>query len=55
MLKTMSLEGKSYGIIPYENWYFIFKRIRLQFMRNIITPLKLCGYVSKAMWLQGKS
>ena len=32
----MSLEGKSYGIMPYEDWYFIFKRIRLQFMRMLL-------------------
>lgn len=51
----MSLEGKSYGIMPYEKRFFIFKRIILRFFRNVITPLKLCGYVSKAVRLQGKS
>lgn len=51
----MILKGKSYGIMSYEDWYFIFKRIRLHFMRNVITPLKLCGYASKAMRLQEKS
>lgn len=50
----MIFEGKSYGIMSYENWYFIFKRIRLHFMWNVITPLKHCYYVSKAMRLQGK-
>lgn len=51
----MIFEGKSYGIMPYKDWYFIFKRIRLHFMWNVITPLKHSCYVSKTMRLQRKS
>lgn len=51
----MSLEGKSHGIMPYEKRFFIFKIIRLQFMRNVITFQKHSCYVSETMWLQGKS
>lgn len=51
----MSLEGKSYGIMPYEERFFILKRIRLHFIWNLIMPLKHSCYVSKAMRLQGKS
>ncbi|GEM_PF-2209238 len=36
MLKAMSLEGKSYGSMPYEERFLIFKRIRLQFMRMLL-------------------
>lgn len=32
----MSLEGKNYGFMPYEERFFIFKRIRLQFMRMLL-------------------
>ena len=38
MLKAMILEGKSNDIMPYEERFFIFKRIRLHFMRNVVTP-----------------
>ena len=51
----MIFEGKSYGIMPYAERFFIFKRIRLHFMWNVITSLKHCYYVSKAMRLQRKS
>ena len=50
----MSLEGKSYGIMPYEKCFFIVKRIRLHFIRNVITPLKLCGCKGKVKRLRRK-
>ena len=43
----MSLEGKSYGIMPYEDWYFIFK--------NKVTLHEECYYAFKAVRLCLKS
>ena len=50
----MSLEGKSYGSMPYEERFLIVKRIRLHFIRNVITPLKLCGCKGKVKRLRRK-
>jgi len=57
----MSLEGKSYGSMPYEERFLIFKRIRLQFMRMLlrlkstpITSQKLCGCKGKVKRLLRK-